>query len=104
VTRASRACTNLPVLETCTNYAFGAPTVNPLVAQDIHLFSTIRGANSLVKEELYAHATKRTFHLHYSAYAISAQAEAEEHQFEKRSLGGFCEKRIQPFEEPCPRM
>jgi hypothetical protein len=39
-----------------------------------------------------------------NAYAISAQAEAEEHSLEKRSLGGFCEQRIQPFEELCPRM
>jgi hypothetical protein len=74
-----------------------------LLAQDIHLFSTVRGAKSLIEEELYAHATKRIFHLH-NAYAISAQAEAEEHQFEKRSLGGSCEQRIKPFEEPCPRM
>ena len=103
-TRASRDHTNLPVLETCTNYAFATITVNPLLAQDFHLFSTARGAKTLIKEELCAHATKRIFHLQNNAYAISAQAEAEEHQFEKRSLGGFCEKRIQPFEEPCPRM
>ncbi|HTM38501.1 MAG TPA: hypothetical protein VL156_17245, partial [Terriglobales bacterium] len=31
---------NLPVLETCTNYASCAATVNPRLAQDIHLFST----------------------------------------------------------------
>jgi len=31
---------NLPVLETCTNYASCALTVNPWLAQDIHLFST----------------------------------------------------------------
>jgi hypothetical protein len=34
---------NLPVLETCTNYASCALTVNPRLAQDIHLFSTARG-------------------------------------------------------------
>ena len=39
-TRASRDHTNLPVLETCTNYASCATTVNPMLAQDIHLFST----------------------------------------------------------------
>jgi hypothetical protein len=75
-----------------------------LLAQDFHLFSTVRGAKSLIKEAPYAHATKRIFHLNNNAYAISAQAEAEEHQFEKRSLGGSCEQRIKPFEEPCPRM
>ena len=32
---------NLPVLETCTNYASCAVTVNPLDIQDFHLFSTI---------------------------------------------------------------
>ena len=40
ITRASRDHTNLPVLETCTNYASCATTVNPKLAQDIHLFST----------------------------------------------------------------
>jgi hypothetical protein len=50
ITRASRDHTNLPVLETCTNYAFGTLTVNPLVAQDIHLFSTTgKLQNSLLK-------------------------------------------------------
>ena len=45
-------------------------------------------------------------HLPLRAYAISAQAEAEEHQFEKRSLGGSCFEATptKPFEEPCPRM
>jgi hypothetical protein len=61
-------------------------------------------ARQFNESELAAHATKRIFHLQNNAYAISAQAEAEEHQLEKRSLGGFCEQRIQPFEEPCPRM
>ena len=40
LSRASRDHTNLPVLETCTSYASCAGTVNPLLAQDIHLFST----------------------------------------------------------------
>jgi len=31
---------SLPVLETCTNYASCAATVNPLRVQDFHLFST----------------------------------------------------------------
>jgi len=31
---------SLPVLETCTNYASCAITVNPLRSQDIHPFST----------------------------------------------------------------
>jgi hypothetical protein len=50
ITRASRVYTNLPVLETCTNYAFAAPTVNPLLAQDIHLFSTTGEASRLLSE------------------------------------------------------
>src|ERR1700687_1256198 len=62
LTRASRAYTNLPVLETCTNYASCAATVNPLLAQDFHLFSTVQGAKSLIEEELCMHATKRFFH------------------------------------------
>ena len=65
VTRASRVYTNLPVLETCTNYAFGALTVNPLLAQDIHLFSTTGEASRLFLRLLKRscqHATKRIFH------------------------------------------
>ena len=71
---------NLPVLETCTNYASCATTVNPPLAQDIHLFSTAgnlygpRGTGSLTRPgrakarhlnepELAAHATKRISHL-----------------------------------------
>ena len=47
LTQASRVYTNLPVLETCTSYAFVALTVNPLLAQDIHLFSTTGEASRL---------------------------------------------------------
>ena len=62
---------NLPVLETCTNYASCAATVNPLRAQDIHLFSTIgerlipehcRSETALAVRNLLlalSHATKR---------------------------------------------
>ena len=75
LTRPSRDHTNLPVLETCTNYASCAATVNPLLAQDIHPFSTagehaqIEGLaipNGFSREAsaltLAAHATKRISH------------------------------------------
>jgi hypothetical protein len=65
----------LPVLETCTNYASCAATVNPLLAQDIHLFSTTgerltfkhchSETASAVRNlllALLAHATGRIFH------------------------------------------
>ena len=52
--RDARAHINLPVLETCTNYASCATTVDPLAAQDIHLFSTARGALPLIQEALWA--------------------------------------------------
>ena len=52
--------TNLPVLETCTNYASCATTVNPMLAQDIHLFSTAGEPNHSFKRRS-THATKRIF-------------------------------------------
>ena len=74
LTRASRDHTNLPVLETCTNYASCAATVNPLRSQDIHLFSTtwerlvfklVIPNGSAVRNlllALYQHATERISH------------------------------------------
>jgi hypothetical protein len=74
LTRASRDHTNLPVLETCTSYASCAATVNPLLAQDIHLFSTagertqIKGLSSSLSFRTasavrnHKHATERISH------------------------------------------
>jgi hypothetical protein len=102
LTRASRAYTNLPVLETCTNYASYAATVNPLGSQDFHLFSTTGELtrnwelvipNGFSREESAfgsLSARDRT-HLPHRTHAISAQAEAEDHEFDKRSLGGSCQ-------------
>ena len=61
LTRPSRDHTNLPVLETCTNYASCAATVNPLLAQDIHPFSTAGELNHSI-ERSSLHATKRISH------------------------------------------
>jgi hypothetical protein len=59
--RDARAYTNLPVLETCTNYASCAATVNPLRSQDIHLFSTTGELNDSFQRSS-KHATKRISH------------------------------------------
>jgi hypothetical protein len=56
--RDARAYTHLPVLETCTNYASCAAIVNPLLAQEIHLFSTAGELNVSFKRSSQ-HATKR---------------------------------------------
>ena len=96
LTRASRAYTNPPVLETCTNYASCATTVNPLRSQDFHLFSTTgelndfpfgqcpRGTGSLTRSDrakidLPELSARDRTHLPHRTHALSAQAEAEDH-------------------------
>jgi hypothetical protein len=46
------------------------------------------------------HAKKRIFHA--APVPFSAQAEAEDHSFKKRSLGGSCEQRLNPSRNLAP--
>ena len=51
---------------------------------------------------LYKHATEHISHT--APMPFRHKPRRKTIKFDKRSLGGFCKQRIQPFEEPCPRM
>jgi hypothetical protein len=66
-----------------------------------------RGAKSLSNQYIKrssAHATKRIFRLLTTPMPFRHKPRRKSISLKKRSLGGFCEQRIKPFEEPCPRM
>jgi hypothetical protein len=76
---AQTPCGNLCALETFQSYRARATAVNPLPAQDFHLFSTVRGGSiqsCSAKGELFTARPKTR--LHFDQRQIPARAEAED--------------------------
>jgi len=100
---------NLCVLETFQSYRAPATAVNPLLAQDFHLFSTVRG----VHPELLRSKPENSFLQRARKRASTSTRTRIRHKIRRRPkrkttqklkiAGRLCYSR-KPFREPCPRM
>ena len=97
---ATRA--NPAVLETLLSYPFLNSPVNPLCSQDFHLFCTTLGSLHADRCGALFGATRNASSA-LKSYALSAQAEAEDHELRKDLLEVFANY-AKPFEELCPRI
>ena len=94
------------VLETFQNYAFAATAVNPLTAQDFHLFSTVRGVSI---QELRLGDPENSFLQRARKRASTWARHKIRHQPKRKTIHKLkiawrlCYSR-KPFREPCPRM